>query len=50
VGAGASGFFEGYVEVNEVDGLAGDVFAEDGEVVSVVELVGWGVLGRGHRG
>jgi hypothetical protein len=30
---------EGWVEVDEVDGLVGDVVAEDFEVVAVVELV-----------
>ena len=32
---------EGRVEVDEVDGLVGDVVAEDFEVVAVVELVFW---------
>ena len=41
---------EGRIEVDEVDGVGGDVVAEDGEVVSVVELVGSGILGRGHWG
>lgn len=35
---------EGWVEVDEVDGLVGEVVAEDFEVVAVVELVG----GVGH--
>jgi hypothetical protein len=38
---------EGRVEVDEVDGLVGDVVAEDGEVVSVIELVWGGFLGAG---
>ena len=33
---------EGRVEVDEVDGLGGYVFAEDGEVVAVVEGIGHG--------
>lgn len=37
---------EGRVEVDEVDGLVGDVLAEDLEVVSVVELI---FIGR-HSG
>jgi hypothetical protein len=39
---------EGRVEVDEVDGGGGDVVAEDGEVVAVVELVLCGILERGH--
>ena len=39
---------EGGIEVDEVDGLIGDVVTEDGEVVSEVEFVGvpvlWGVV------
>jgi hypothetical protein len=41
---------EGRIEVDEIDGLAGDVVAEDGEVVAVEELVEDGILPRGHWG
>jgi len=41
---------EGRVEVDEIDGLVGDVVAEDGEVVAVEELVEDGILLRGHWG
>jgi hypothetical protein len=38
---------EGRVEVDEVDGVVGEVVAEDGEVVAVIELVL--LVGRGGR-
>ena len=41
---------EGRIEIDEIDRLRGDVVAEDGEVVSVEELVEDGILLRRHWG